>query len=79
MKNNRKEYYLQYKKSNYKRVPLDLRIQVFDAIRAHAESTGQSVNGFIKKAIANELKRECEGTENESLLVVLPLLWNEKE
>lgn len=79
MMKDRKEYYLTYKKSNYRRVPLDLRIQAYDVLKAHAESTGQTVNGFIKKAIANELKRQLEGTENENLLVVLPLLWNEKE
>lgn len=75
--NNRSEYYAKYKKTNYRRVPLDVRIQAYDAIKECADYCEMPVNTFIKKAIADAMKEKLTGTELESLLTVLPLLWSE--
>lgn len=74
-KKDRSEYYKNYKKENYRRVPLDVRIQAYDAIKECADFCGMSVNGFIKNAIAESMSKKLNGTELEELLVVLPLLW----
>ncbi len=36
-----------------------------DAIKAHAEARGESVNGFINRAIDHEMERDTEGGEQE--------------
>ncbi len=46
-----------YKGENIKRIPLDVKKSFYEEIREAAESSGESVNGFIKKAIQNRLKR----------------------
>ena len=77
MKKDRKEYYLQYKKANYRRVPLDVRPQVYDVIKEVAADRGQTVNGYIKKCVHDALVEQLTGTDKENLLVVLPLLWSD--
>ena len=47
-----------YRKSKVKRVPLDLLIADYEVIKGYANDTGQSVNGLIKKALHNELKKD---------------------
>ena len=42
---------IKYKKSHYKRVPLDVTPAKYDEIKSAAGSCGESVNGYIKKAI----------------------------
>lgn len=44
-----------YAKKNYKRIPLDVRIEKYEEIKAAAEQAGETVNGFIKKAIDEKL------------------------
>lgn len=41
-----------YNQGHIKRVPLDMQLCDYDALKAHADSTGESVNGFIKRAIS---------------------------
>ena len=48
----KKQYDIEYAKTHLKRVPLDLRLDKYDEIKAHAESKAETVNGFIKRAIA---------------------------
>lgn len=36
-----------------------------DRIKAHADTRGESVNGFIKRAINAQMQREAEETERE--------------
>lgn len=47
----RKEYLYEYQKNKLKRIPLDVPKEKYDKIKAAADSSGDSVNGYIKKAI----------------------------
>lgn len=47
-----------YKAKNIKRVPLDMQLPDYDALKAAATEAGQTVNGYIKKAIAEKMERE---------------------
>lgn len=60
-KGKKKQYDLEYAKKNLKRIPLDVRIEKYTDIKAHAESRGESVNGFVKRAIDETMKRDTEG------------------
>ena len=40
-----------YNKANLKRIPLDVQREEYNRIKAHADARGESVNGFIKRAI----------------------------
>lgn len=51
----RSEYYVQYAKENLKRVPLDLRKEDYEKLKAAA---GASVNGYIKAAINEKLEKD---------------------
>ena len=46
-----------YKRENIKRVPLDMKIEDYEALRAAADATGEKVNEFIKKAIRERMER----------------------
>ena len=52
---NKKAYTMNYKKKNYKRVPLDLSIDKYDKVKERSQELGETVNGFIKKAIDSRL------------------------
>lgn len=54
----RKEYIYAYQKENLKRIPLDVSKSAYEEIKAHAEATGTSVNGFIKRAISETMERD---------------------
>ncbi len=47
-----------YKAGNIKRVPLDMQKSTYEEIKAHAKAHGESVNGFIKRAISETMKRD---------------------
>ena len=48
-----------YVKNNYDRVSLMLYKGQKDIVKAHAERQGETLNGFINRAIAEAM--ECEG------------------
>jgi len=50
-----------YMRENYDRINLTVEKGKKDAIKAHAESKGESVNGFINRAINETMEREREG------------------
>lgn len=52
---------LKYRAENIKRVPLDLQKEEFERVRAFATERGESVNGFIKRAIRETMEREKPG------------------
>ncbi len=58
----RKEYLKEYQKSKLKRIPLDVTKEKYDAIKAAADSAGESVNGYIKKAIDDRMERDGSPT-----------------
>lgn len=51
----KKAYNADYIKQNIKRVPLDVQKDQYEIIKAAAEASGESVNGYIKKAIEMRL------------------------
>lgn len=60
-----------YIKNNYDRVNLTLYKGYKDKIKVHAERQGETLNGFINRAISEAMEREGEplpshkNTENE--------------
>lgn len=62
----KKQYDIEYAKTHLKRVPLDLRLEKYDEIKAHAETKGESVNGFIKRAIDETIANDNRGGDNLS-------------
>lgn len=51
MSKDRNAYQIAYKSANYKRVPLEIKKDKFDEIKAHSAARSETVNGFIKRAI----------------------------
>lgn len=49
-----------YVKANYDRQELTMPKGKKDAVKAHAESRGESVNGFINRAIDETMERDNE-------------------
>ena len=47
-----------YVKSHYDRISVTVKQGKLDTIKAHAESKGESVNGFINRAIDETMERE---------------------
>mgnify|MGYP000183671679 CR=1 FL=1 len=45
-------------KSKLKRIPLDVQKEKYEEIKAAADAAGEKVNGYIKKAIDERMKRE---------------------
>ena len=58
MGTNPKGYTEKYAKEHLKRVPLDVRKEKYEEIKAAADKAGESVNGFIKRAIDDRLQAE---------------------
>lgn len=55
---NKKEYNADYAKKNLKRIPLDVQKDKYDKIKAAANSAGEKVNTYIKKAIDQRMERD---------------------
>ena len=51
---------MRYAAKNLKRVPLDMQRTQYDDLKAHAEARGETVNGFIKRAISETMERDNE-------------------
>lgn len=49
---------LKYKANNIKRIPLDVPKEKYEAIKEAASAAGESVNGYIKKAIDERIERD---------------------
>lgn len=52
------QYDIAYAKQKLKRVPLDMQLEEYNKLKAAAERTGEKVNTYIKKAIAERMERE---------------------
>lgn len=55
------QYNLDYAKQHLKRVPLDLQLDKYEQVRAHATNRGETLNGFIKRAIDETMERDGSG------------------
>ena len=51
-----------YMKENYDEIKVRVEKGKKDIIKAHAESTGESVNAFIQRAIAEAMERDNRPT-----------------
>ena len=47
---------IKYKEKSIKRIPLDVQKEKYEAIKAAAEATGESVNGYIKTAVDRRIE-----------------------
>ena len=45
------KYDIEYAKNKLKRIPLDVQKEKYEEIKAAATAAGESVNGYIKKAV----------------------------
>ncbi len=61
-KAKKKQYDLEYAKTHLKRIPLDVRLDKYEEIKAHANNQGESLNGFVKRAIDETMKRDNDTT-----------------
>ena len=58
-KYNANKYTQMYKKENYKRVPLELRLDYYNGVFIPAVNrAGVAVNAFIKQAIQEKIERD---------------------
>ena len=57
-KENKKKYNVEYKKTSLKRVPLDMQLSDYEELKSHVAETGETVNGFIKRAISETIDRD---------------------
>ena len=70
----RKETMMEYARKNLKRIPLDVQKEHYEKIKAHAEERGETINGFIKRAIDEAMQRDnhavtdCGGIKPDHLL-----------
>ena len=55
------DYKNQWQKENVDRINLTVPKGKKERIKAHADSKGQSVNGFINEAIDEKMERDKEG------------------
>ena len=51
MSEERKQYLLNYQKEKVRRIPLNVSFSKYAEIKEASEKAGESVNGYIKKAI----------------------------
>lgn len=54
---NKSKYDIQYAKNKLKRIPLDVQKEKYEEIKAAADAVGETVNGYIKKAIDERMER----------------------
>ena len=52
------DYDIKYAKQNLKRIPLDVKKEKYEEIKATAERVGETINGYIKKAIDERMIRD---------------------
>ena len=56
--NAKAKYDIEYAKTKLKRIPLDVQKEKYEEIKTAATTAGESVNGYIKKAIDERMERE---------------------
>ena len=52
------KYDIEYAKNKLKRSPLDVQKEKYEEIKAAATAAGESVNGYIKKAVDQRMERD---------------------
>lgn len=54
----RKEYLYDYQKTKLKRIPLDVPKEKYEQIKAAADTAGEKVNSYIKKAVDERMEHD---------------------
>lgn len=49
---------LKYKAKAYKRIPLDVKLEEYEALKAHTDAIGESINGFIRRIITESIEKK---------------------
>lgn len=57
----RKQSMYAYAKANLKRIPFSVQKEFYDKLKAAADSRGESINGYIKRAIELRMQLETKG------------------
>ena len=52
------KYDIEYAKNKLRRIPLDVQKEKYEEIKAAATAAGESVNGYIKKAVDERMERD---------------------
>ena len=52
------KYDIEYARNKLKRIPLDDQKEKYEEIKAAATAAGESVNGYIKKAVDQRMERD---------------------
>ncbi len=65
MSSSKAKYDMQYAKDKLKRIPLDVQKSKYEEIKVSASAVGESVNGYIKKAIDERMEREDVSSSTE--------------
>lgn len=60
---NKKNYNANYAKTNLKRIPLDVQKEKYDQIKVAADTAGEKVNSYIKKAVDERMERDSQKKE----------------
>lgn len=47
-----------YREKSIKRIPLDVQKEKYEEIKMAAEAAGESVNGYIKKAVDRRMEQD---------------------
>lgn len=55
---NKTAYNMNYAKNKLKRIPLDVQKEKYEEIKTAADSAGETVNGYIKRAIDERIQRD---------------------
>ena len=56
----------QYRKNKLKRVPFDMQKPEYERLKAAAESAGETVNGYMRKAVYERMQREQSESDNNN-------------
>lgn len=60
----RKRANRKYNEKAYDRIALTVKKGEKDRLKAHAEQQGETLNGFINRAIENQIQNDNENKEN---------------
>lgn len=59
-KKDRSAYKLDFAKSHYKRIPLDVRIEEYEGLKDHVSKTGETINGALRRAIREMIEQDTQ-------------------
>lgn len=62
--NAKAKYDMNYAKAKIKRIPLDVQKEKYEEIKAAAQAAGESVNGYIKKAVNQRMERDTNDPQS---------------